>query len=61
MKKWFVLYTKPHQEIKIAEQLKEIGVSSYCPTVTVVKQYSDRKTKITKPLMPSYVFVFILK
>ncbi|MDA9817569.1 UpxY family transcription antiterminator [Flavobacteriaceae bacterium] len=59
MKKWFVLYTKPNQEIKIAEQLKEIGVSSYCPTVTVVKQYSDRKKKITKPLMPSYVFVFI--
>ena len=46
MKKWFVLYTKPNQEIKVAEQLKEIGVSSYCPTVTIVKQYSDRKKRL---------------
>ena len=24
MKKWFVLYTKPHQELKVVQQLEEI-------------------------------------
>ena len=59
MKKWFVLYTRANQEIKVAEQLNKIGVSCYCPTVTIIKQYSDRKKKVLKPLIPSYVFVFI--
>lgn len=59
MKKWFVLYTRPNQEIKVAEQLKEMKISCFCPTVSVIKQYSDRKKKVIKPLLPSYVFVFI--
>ena len=59
MKKWFVLYTKPHQELKVVQQLKEIGISIYCPTVKLIKQYSDRKKKVQKPLISSYVMVFI--
>ena len=59
MKKWFVIYTKANQEIKVTEQLNKIGISCYCPTVTIIKQYSDRKKKILKPLIPSYVFVLI--
>ena len=59
MKKWFILYTRPNQEIKVAEQLKEINIYCFCPTVTIFKQYSDRKKKLLKPVLPSYVFVFI--
>ena len=59
MKKWFVLYTKPNQEIKVVEHLNEMGITCYCPTAKIIKQYSDRKKKILKPLMPSYVLVFI--
>ena len=59
MKKWFILYTRPNQEIKVSEQLKEMNISCYCPTVTILKQYSDRKKKTLKPVLPSYVFVFI--
>lgn len=59
MKKWFVIYTKSNQEIRVTKQLKEMGISCYCPTVTIIKQYSDRKKKKLKPLIPSYVFVFI--
>ena len=59
MKKWFILYTKPNKEIQVAGHLKELGFVSFCPTITIVKQYSDRKKKIIKPLIPSYVFVFI--
>lgn len=59
MKKWFILYTKPNQEIKVADQLKRMNIKSFCPTVTIIKNYSDRKKKIIKPLLPSYVFVYI--
>ena len=59
MKKWFVIYTKANQEIKVTEQLNKIGIYTYCPTVSIIKQYSDRKKKKLKPVIPSYVFVFI--
>ena len=59
MKKWFVLYTRPHQELKVAEKLSQMGITTYCPTVKIIKQYSDRKKKVKKPLISSYVMVFI--
>ena len=57
MKKWFVICTKARQEIKVAEQLSAMGITNYCPTVKLIKQYSDRKKKIIKPLISSYVMV----
>ena len=56
-KKWFVIYTKPQQELKVATQLSAMGITNYCPTITLVKQYSDRKKKVTRPLLSSYVMV----
>ena len=56
-KKWFVVYTRPQQELKVAEQLSSMGITNYCPTITLVKQYSDRKKKVSKPLLSSYVMV----
>ena len=56
-KKWFVVYTRPQQELKVASQLSAMGITNYCPTITLVKQYSDRKKKVIKPLLPSYVMV----
>ena len=57
--KWFVIYTKSNFEIKIAERLNNNGIKAYCPVYKEVKQYSDRKKKIIKPLLPSYVLVNI--
>ena len=56
-KKWFVVYTKSQQELKVAAQLSAMGITNYCPTITLVKQYSDRKKKVAKPLLSSYVMV----
>jgi transcriptional antiterminator RfaH len=56
---WYVLYTKPRQEKKVADSLNAIGIEAYCPLVTVVKQWSDRKKKVQIPLINSYVFVNI--
>ena len=56
-KKWFVVHTRPQQELKVASQLSAMGITNYCPTITLVKQYSDRKKKVIKPLLSSYVMV----
>ena len=58
-KKWFVVYTRPQQELKVAEQLTALGITNYCPTITLLKQYSDRKKKVIKPLLSSYVMVHL--
>ena len=51
------MYTRPQQELKVASQLSAMGITNYCPTITLVKQYSDRKKKVSKPLLSSYVMV----
>lgn len=56
---WYVLYTKPRNEKKVALSLQEMGIISYCPLQTVIKQWSDRKKKVQEPLFSSYVFVNI--
>jgi len=54
---WYVVYTKPKWEKKVAEQLNKKGIECYCPLVTQVRQWSDRKKKVEVPLFNSYVFV----
>ena len=54
---WFVIYTKPRQEKKVSDQLLAIGIETFCPMITTIKQWSDRKKKVTAPLINSYVFV----
>ena len=56
---WYALYTKPRWEKKVAKELEEIGIEVYCPMVTEVRQWSDRKKKVSFPLFKSYVFVRI--
>ena len=56
-KAWFALYTKPRSEFKAAEQIEAIGVEYYLPTVTKLKQWSDRKKKITEPVLRGYIFI----
>jgi transcriptional antiterminator RfaH len=60
-KTWFILYTKPQQELKVAERLEKLGLEVYCPYMEEVRQWSDRKRKIIVPLLKSYVFVRLLE
>ena len=41
----------------MAEQLAEAGIDCYCPLITQIRQWSDRKKKVEVPLFNSYVFV----
>jgi len=53
------VYTKPKWEKKVADKLNQLGIECYCPLITQIKQWSDRKKKIETPLFNSYVFVHL--
>tara|TARA_Y100000992_G_C21168421_1_gene444619 strand:+ start:155 stop:616 length:462 start_codon:yes stop_codon:yes gene_type:complete len=57
--KWLVIYTKSNYEIRVAQNLNSMGIKAYCPTYKKIVQYSDRKKKVVKPLLQSYVLVYI--
>jgi len=53
---WTAFYTKPRSEKKTAKRLIEKGHEIFCPTRTVIKQWSDRKKKVAEPVFTSYIF-----
>ena len=57
-KAWFALYTKSRSEFKAAQQIEAEGVEYYLPTVTKLKQWSDRKKKVTEPIIRGYIFIY---
>jgi transcription antitermination factor NusG len=54
---WQALYTLPRQEFKAEKQLMGAGIDFYLPTIKRVKQWSDRKKKVTEPLLRGYIFI----
>jgi len=58
-KNWYVLYTKPRHEKKVAERLTGAGFSVYCPLQKVVRKWSDRTKVVEEPLFKGYVFIQI--
>ena len=58
-RKWFAIYVKSRSEKKVLKLLEDIGIESFLPLITRVKQWSDRKKKVEEPLFRSYLFVNI--
>lgn len=56
---WHVLYVRSSQEKKAHKDLEEKSVESFLPLTKTIRQWSDRKKTIFKPLFPSYIFVNI--
>ncbi len=56
---WYVVYTKPKWERKVAERLNELNIIAYCPLISKNRQWSDRKKTVQVPLFNSYIFVQI--
>src|SRR6187402_1930352 len=56
-KKWYVVYTRPRWEKKVAYLLLAKGIEHYCPLNRVMKQWSDRKKVVLEPLFKGYIFV----
>jgi transcription antitermination factor NusG len=56
---WFALYTKSRSEFKAAEQIGALNIEYYLPVITKYRQWSDRRKKITEPLIRGYIFVYV--
>ena len=54
---WYVLYTKPRNEKKVAERLSAAGYNVYCPLHKVKRQWSDRMKVVEEPLFKGYIFI----
>jgi len=58
-KHWYVVYTNPRNEKKVAARLTDTGFTNYCPLNRVERQWSDRKKIVQEPLFRTYVFVHV--
>jgi len=56
-KNWYVMQTKPRNEIKVFNNIEYRGIEAFLPLVEKVKIWSDRKKKVNEPLFSGYLFV----
>jgi len=57
-KNWYAVYTKPQNEKKVAASLSRKKIENYCPMCCVESHSFLRNKLVSKPLFPSFVFVF---
>lgn len=58
---WYVIHTKPRQEIRALENLRKQNYEVFCPLITVEKVRRGKLTKITEPLFSRYIFIKLNK
>ena len=56
-KRWIALLVEVNCEKKTATRLGKVGYETYIPTQQEVRQWSDRKKKVYRLIMPMVVFV----
>ncbi len=58
-KQWYAVYTHPRAEKAVHKRLKSAGITSFLPLQKTLRQWSDRKKIVDRPIISSYVFVKI--
>jgi transcription antitermination factor NusG len=56
-KRWIAVLVQMCTEKKVGERLSKLGIENYVPTQMEIHQWSDRKKKIERVVMPMVVFV----
>jgi transcription antitermination factor NusG len=59
-KAWYAVYTNSRAEKRVSDRIEELGIETFLPLQKTLRQWSDRKKVIEKPLISSYVFVRII-
>ena len=54
---WYAAYTQPHGEAKALEHLERQGYSVYLPRHRRWVRHARRRTLVSRPLFPRYLFV----
>lgn len=58
-KNWYVIYTNPRAEKKVAKHFETLGFDYFLPLYKEVRQWSDRKKKVEIPLISSVIFLYV--
>ena len=58
-RRWLAAYTRMHNEKKVRDRLTEMGITTFLPVQPVVRQWSDRKKKMERVLIPMMIFVHV--
>jgi transcription antitermination factor NusG len=58
-KNWYVVYTKPQLEKKVAAMLNKKKIENFCPLGCFETMNFRRSKLVFKPLFKSYLFVFV--
>jgi transcription antitermination factor NusG len=56
---WYVVYTYPRHEKRVAERLEQAQVEYFLPLYRTTHLWADRRKGVELPLFPGYVFVRI--
>ena len=56
-KRWIAALVQMCTEKKVGERLTKLGVENYVPTQTEIRQWTDRKKKVERVVIPMVVFV----
>ena len=54
---WYVLKSKPRQEVRAVQNLENQGFEAYCPQLMVEKIRRGVRQKVLEPMFPGYLFV----
>ncbi|MBP9031869.1 MAG: UpxY family transcription antiterminator, partial [Dysgonomonadaceae bacterium] len=58
-RRWLAAYVKMHHEKKVRDRLTELGIENFLPVQKEVRQWSDRRKKIERVLIPMMIFVYV--
>jgi len=58
--RWYAVQTMPRHEKKVALELVAKGIECFLPTVSSLRQWSDRQRVIVEPLFAGYVFTWFV-
>ncbi|MBR4312358.1 MAG: UpxY family transcription antiterminator [Bacteroidaceae bacterium] len=56
-KYWIAALVKMNTERKVSAKLTQLGYHNYVPTQTEIRQWSDRKKKIERVIIPMIIFI----
>jgi len=55
--KWYAVYTRPRAEKQVNQRLMDARIETFLPLQKTLRQWSDRRKMVEKPLLSSYIFV----
>jgi transcriptional antiterminator RfaH len=53
---WYAIHTKPHQERIAGQNLKKLGIETFCPQLKLNKVIRRKRQAVIRPLFPGYFF-----